>query len=159
MVAKALSFGALIVVATLARSPAEAQAVQVGVLNCDVSGSVGLIVTSQKEMICTFRNSLGEPEVYGGFIRRFGVDLGGTAGGQLVWAVFAPSSVVRGALAGSYVGGSAEATVGAGLGANVLVGGSGRSIALQPLSLGGQGGFNVAVGVADLELRAAHPLR
>ena len=38
----------------------------------------------------------------------------------------------------------ASATVGVGLGANVLVGGSGNSIALQPVSIEGTTGLNVA---------------
>jgi hypothetical protein len=107
-------------------------------------------------LTCTFTNSRGEGEVYVGSIRRFGLDLGATAGGQMVWAVFAPSGrYTRGALAGSYSGASAEASVAAGLGANVLVGGSNRSFALQPLSVQGQTGLNLAIGVVDLELHAA----
>jgi hypothetical protein len=158
MPAKVLPLGLLVLAASLAHAPAKAQTTQVGTLNCDVSAGVGLIVTSQKEMICTFRNSRGELEVYSGFIRRFGLDLGATAGGQLVWSVFAPSNVARGALTGSYVGGSAEATLGAGLGANVLVGGSNRSVSLQPVSVTGQAGVNIALGVANLELRAGRPI-
>ena len=72
----------------------------------------------------------------------------------MLWTVFAPGRAVRGALAGEYAGGSAEATVVGGLGANVLLGGSNRSIALQPVSVGGQTGFNLAVGIADLQLRS-----
>jgi Protein of unknown function (DUF992) len=62
---------------------------------------------------------------------------------------------VRADNAGNYGGASAEATVGAGLGANVLVGGSDRTIALQPLSVQGQTGLNVAAGVTELILRPA----
>jgi hypothetical protein len=135
---------------------AQAQNVQAGTLNCALSGSIGMIITSLRELTCTFTNSRGEAEVYVGSIRRFGLDLGVTAGGQMVWAVFAPSGrYSRGALAGNYSGASAEASVAAGLGANVLVGGSNRSFALQPLSVQGQAGLNVAVGVVDLELQAA----
>lgn len=142
---------------------AEAQAqgqVQAGVLNCDVEGGIGLIVTSQKEVACSFRNSRGQIDVYTGVIRKFGLDIGGTTQGKIVWSVFAPSGgVPRGALAGSYVGATGEATIGAGLGANVLLGGSNRTVALQPVSLSGQAGLNLAVGIADLELRAAVPVR
>ena len=120
------------------------RAVQIGTLNCDVSGGIGFIVTSQREMVCTFVNVRGEREIYTGVIRRFGLDIGSTIGGQIVWSVFAPSRVAPG-----------EVTFGAGLGANVLLGGSSRSIALQPLSIGGQAGVNLAIGVADLQLRAA----
>jgi hypothetical protein len=153
---KLIPVAALTLAGALAAAPARAQNVQAGTLVCDVSGGIGMIVTSQREMLCTFRNSRGEPEVYTGYIRRFGLDLGATAGGQLVWSVLAPSGrFARGALAGSYAGASGEASVGAGLGANVLFGGSNRSLALQPVSLQGQAGLNVAAGVVDLELRAA----
>ena len=157
---KPIRCAALAFTCALAGAPASAQNVQAGTLVCDVSGGVGLIITSQREMICNFTNSRGELEVYAGTIRRFGLDLGATAGGQMVWSVFAPSGpFARGALAGSYSGASSEATVVAGLGANVLLGGSNRSFALQPLSVQGQAGFNLAVGVADLQLQAARPLR
>jgi len=90
-----------------------------------------------------------------GSITKFGLDLGATAGGEMVWAVFAPTNRKFGALAGDYGGATAEATVGVGLGANVLVGGSDRTVALQPVSVQGQAGLNVAAGVTDLRLRPA----
>jgi hypothetical protein len=161
-----VSIGALALMSTLllpgqtlaqAQAPVQGRpnAAQIGSLTCNVSGGVGLIVTSQKAMVCTFRNTRGVRETYTGVIRRFGLDIGGTTGGRILWSVFAASRVPRGALAGEYAGGSAEATFGAGLGANVLVGGSNRSIALQPVSISGQTGLNLAVGIADLQLRAA----
>jgi|SRR5687768_6514729 hypothetical protein len=157
---KLVPLAALAVAGALTASPAQAQNVQAGTLVCDVSGGIGMIIASQRDMACTFTNSRGEPEVYVGRIRRFGLDVGATTGGQMVWTVLAPSGrYSRGALAGSYSGASAEATVGAGLGANVLLGGSNRSIALQPVSLQGQAGLNVAAGVADLQLQAAQPVR
>jgi hypothetical protein len=156
---KLLSVAALALAGALA-APAQAQNVQAGTLVCDVSGGVGVIIASQRDMACTFTNSRGETEVYVGRIRRFGLDVGATTGGQIVWAVFAPSGrYARGALAGTYSGASAEASVVAGLGANVLLGGSSRSIALQPVSLQGQTGLNVAAGVADLQLQSAVPVR
>ena len=97
----------------------------------------------------------GPREVYVGSITKFGLDLGATAGGEMIWAVYAPTTRKFGALAGDYGGATAEATVGAGLGANVLVGGSDRTVALQPVSVQGQAGLNVAAGVADLQLRPA----
>jgi hypothetical protein len=97
----------------------------------------------------------GAREVYTGSISKFGLDIGATAGGEMVWSVFAPSNKHFGALAGNYGGASAEATVGAGLGANVLVGGSNRTVALQPVSVQGQSGLNLAVGVSELQLRPA----
>jgi hypothetical protein len=132
------------------------QQVRVGTLNCDVSGGMGMIVGSQKEMRCLFRPSQRGPrEAYVGRISRLGVDIGPTGGGRMVWTVFAPTTAPRGALAGNYVGATAGATVGAGVGANVLVGGSNRTVTLQPLSVQGQTGLNVAAGVAELELRPA----
>jgi hypothetical protein len=100
-------------------------------------------------------SQLGPREVYVGGISKFGLDIGATAGGEMVWAVYAPTTRRFGALAGNYSGATAEATVGAGLGTNVLVGGSNRTVALQPVSVQGQAGLNVAAGVAELTLRPA----
>jgi hypothetical protein len=149
-------FVGTLVIATAAWAPAGAQErVQVGTLECDISGGLGLIIASQKRLSCLFVPSQpGAPqEVYEGVINKFGLDIGATAGGKMVWAVYAPTDRWRNALAGSYVGASADASVGVGGGANVLVGGSNRTVALQPLSLQGQVGLNLAIGVADLELR------
>jgi Protein of unknown function (DUF992) len=130
--------------------------VKAGTLTCDISGGIGLIVGSQKQMSCIFTPSQPGPrEVYFGTINKFGLDIGATAGGEMVWAVFAPTSGSYGTLAGLYTGASAEATVGLGPGANVLLGGSNRTITLQPVSIQGQAGLNLAVGVASLELHTA----
>jgi len=127
---------------------------KIGTLTCDISGGIGMIIASQKELQCIFTPSgPGPREVYVGAIRKFGLDIGATSGGHLVWSVFAPTAARRAALAGNYVGATAEATVGAGLGANALIGGSDRTIGLQPLSVQGQAGLNVAAGVAELALR------
>jgi Protein of unknown function (DUF992) len=135
---------------------AQTERVKAGTLTCDISGGIGLIITSHKDVTCMFTPSQPGPrEVYVGGINKFGLDIGATAGGEMVWAVYAPTTRRFGALAGNYGGASAEATVGAGLGANVLVGGSDRTIALQPLSVQGQAGLNVAAGVAELVLRPA----
>ncbi len=146
-------------VATVIAGSAAAQQstpAKVGALTCDISAGIGLIVASKKQVTCMFTPSAGGPkEVYVGSINKFGLDIGATTGGEMVWAVFAPTSRKVGALAGSYAGASAEATVGAGLGANVLVGGSDRTISLQPVSVQGQTGLNLAVGVANLELQPA----
>ncbi len=137
-------------------TPAAAQGkTQIGVLRCNVSGGIGLIVTSQKSMVCRFQPQRGRIERYSGSIRKFGLDIGATKRGVIGWAVFAPSrGLRRGALAGNYVGATGEAAIGAGGGANVLVGGGDRSISLQPLSVSAQVGVNLALGVADLSLRA-----
>ncbi len=141
---------------------AAAQApVQVGTLFCDVSGGIGMIIASQKSVQCTFAPAPPAPqapalpaELYSGNIKKFGIDIGATTAGQMVWAVYSPTNVIGpGALAGVYSGATAEATVAVGLGANVLIGGSNRTFALQPLSITGQTGLNIAAGVASLELR------
>lgn len=144
-----------LVAASVALPASAQQPAKVGTLTCDISGGVGMIVTSKKTTACNFVPAAGKPEVYTGSISKFGLDIGATDKGRMVWAVFAPTSRKAGALAGVYSGASAEATVGAGLGANVLVGGSDRTISLQPLSVQGQAGLNLAVGVSGLELRPA----
>ncbi len=127
---------------------------QSGTLNCDVSGGIGLIIGSQKQVNCLFTPSYpAPPEQYVGTITKVGLDLGITGPGQLVWAVNMSTTRRRGVLAGSYAGASAEATLIAGLGANVLVGGNDRSVALQPLSIQGQTGINIAAGVAEIALQ------
>lgn len=128
---------------------------KVGTLNCAVGPSIGLIVTSQREMNCTFRPANGRSETYRGTVRRFGLDIGVTGRGQMVWAVYAISDApTRGALAGSYAGVSGEVSVGAGVGANLLVGGSRNTFTLQPLSVQAQTGLNLALGVSNFELRS-----
>jgi hypothetical protein len=123
---------------------------QSGTLNCDVSAGIGFIIGSQRQVNCLFTPSYpAPPEQYVGTITKVGLDIGATAAGQLVWAVQMSTTRRRGVLAGA----SAEATVGAGLGANVLVGGNDRSVALQPLSIQGQVGLNVAAGVAEIALQ------
>lgn len=137
-------------------SPASAQSrVKVGTLACNMSGGLGMIVASRKELRCSFSPSdrRWRREAYAGSITRVGLDLGATAGGHLLWAVYAPTSAGRWALAGRYGGASAEATLGAGVGANALVGGSNRTVTLQPLSVQGQTGVSLAAGVSGLELR------
>ena len=127
--------------------------VQAGSLTCDVSAGIGLIIGSQRNVSCTFTPSQPGPiEYYTGTISKLGVDIGVTTGGVMVWAVWAPTNHPAGALAGSYAGAAAEASVIAGLGANALIGGNNRTIALQPFSIQGQVGLNIAAGVAGLNL-------
>ena len=127
---------------------------QAGTLNCDVSAGIGLIIGSRREVNCLFTPSYpAPPEQYVGAITKVGLDLGITGGGQLVWAVHMSTTRRRGVLAGSYVGAAAEASAIVGLGANVLVGGNDRSVALQPLSVQSQVGINVAAGIAEIALQ------
>lgn len=152
-----IRLAAPLAVLVAAATPALAQAnrLQIGTLNCDVSAGVGMIIGSSKGVRCLFTPARGARQVYVGRINKFGLDIGATAGGQMVWAVYAPTTARHAALAGNYAGASAEATLGAGLGANALVGGSNRTVALQPLSVQGQAGLNLAAGVAELQLRPA----
>jgi hypothetical protein len=143
---------------TMAFGSADAQPrrVQLGTLTCSMSASIGLIVGSQKNVNCIFRGQSGEPEeAYTGTMTTVGLDIGFTSGGVIVWTVFADTSRYAAMLAGTYVGATAEVSVAAGLGANVLVGGSNRTVALQPLSLQGQVGIDFAAGIGELNLHPA----
>jgi hypothetical protein len=141
-------------------APAAAQGnVQVGTLTCNVSGGWGFVFGSSKAVRCTFARAGGRPEHYAGSINKFGVDIGYTQGGVLVWGVFAPSGgLAPGALSGNYVGATGSATVGVGAGANVLIGGSNRTISLQPVSIEGNTGLNVAAGIGAISLRYQPPV-
>ena len=141
----------------LATAPAQAgpSGVRVGTLTCNVASGWGFVFGSSKDLRCTFRGN-SRHEHYSGSISKFGVDIGYTEGGVLVWGVFAPASDVReGALNGDYAGATASATIGVGLGANVLIGGLDKSIALQPLSVEGNKGLNVAAGIGAISLKVA----
>lgn len=145
--------------AGLAAAPASAQTakVQVGILACQVAPSVGFVIGSLREMTCELRTAQVQPyqvkSTYKGTVARFGVDIGIIAANTLAWAVFAPSVAVGPAdLAGTYLGVSADAAWALGGGVNVLLGGSNNSIALQPLSVEGIAGADLAAGVADLTL-------
>ncbi|MET0747217.1 MAG: DUF992 domain-containing protein [Rhizobium sp.] len=132
--------------------------VKIGYLTCDIAGGVGYVLGSSKGVDCTYTSSNGSGRVdhYTGAIRKFGVDLGFTTRSRLVWAVFAPTSGYHhGALAGLYQGATAEATVGAGVGANVLFGGTTGAIHLQIVSVTGQLGLNVAATGTSMTLNSA----
>jgi hypothetical protein len=141
--------------AVLAVTEARAQArVEVGVLTCTVRGGTGFIVGSTKDLSCRF-NRPGRDEFYHGTISKFGIDIGSTKQSAIAWAVLAPTAKLPpGSLSGNYGGVSAEATIGVGVGANALIGGSSKNIILQPLSVQAQQGLNLAAGIAALQLRA-----
>jgi hypothetical protein len=148
-------FGSL---AISAASPSlAASGIKIGALNCTVAGGVGLILGSSKGMNCIFHPISGEPEDYTGSVSKLGIDIGFTGETYIAWAVFAPGRLNPGSLEGSYSGASAEASIGLGLGANVLIGGSRKSIALQPVSVQGQTGLNVAAGIARMDLEYVGP--
>jgi hypothetical protein len=138
-------------------TPAQALGgVRVGTLNCNVASGWGFIFGSSRELRCVFSAGPRSEEHYTGTISRFGVDIGFTRGGVLVWAVLAPTrNLSPGALAGNFAGATATAAVGVGVGANVLIGGSNRSISLQPLSIEGNTGLNIAAGIGAITLHYA----
>ncbi len=149
------SFASMLAV-TVASAVAQDR-VQAGTLVCNTSVELGVIVGSREALSCSFTPSVpGPTKFYGGTITKLGLDLGATSRGVIVWLVYAPTSLHAGELAGNYVGATAEGTIGVGLGANVLVGGSNQTVALQPVSLQGQVGLNLAVGFAELQLRFIH---
>ena len=140
----------------LGSAPAQARPpFRVGGLTCNTDPRVGLVLGSLQDMRCVFIASATDQRyTYTGTIRRLGVDIGVTRGGTLFWAVFARNSQIgQGTLRGNYVGVSGNVALGLGLGAKVLIGGSRRTITLQPLSVEGQIGLNLALGVANLTLR------
>jgi Protein of unknown function (DUF992) len=143
---------------SMTTAPAQTNA-QVGTLACDVSAGVGMILTQKQTMICQFVPANGgPPETYLGRIDEFGVALGAVSQGRLVWGVIAPATgVPRRALSGTYTGVGAQASAGAGVGANILVGGTGRAFSLQPISVQGQTGFNIAGGVTTVTLLPPPP--
>jgi Protein of unknown function (DUF992) len=149
---KILSAALVASAALFATAPAQAGGVKIGVLTCQVEGGAGWIIGSSKDVECTFKGTKGRVEYYAGSIGKLGVDIGVTADTRVAWLVFAPGKMKSGSLKGSYTGASAEATVGVGVGANVLIGGFKQSINLQPVSVQAQTGLNVAAGIASLHL-------
>lgn len=139
---------------------AKAEGVEVGLLECR-GASQQFVVGSITNLQCLFRPSSGaRPQPYEAQIRRFGLDIGINQSTVLNWSVFAPTrNFGSGELSGSYVGGSANVTIGVGIGANALVGGSRNTFALQPLSGQNQIGFGVAGGVSAMDIRAFEPPR
>lgn len=149
-------FAAITGIAAIAGPAAAQSAVNVGTLTCNVASGWGFVFGSSRALNCTYAGVGGRTEHYTGNITKFGADIGYTSGGVLVWTVVAPvGAMVPGALGGTYVGGTASATVGVGVGANALIGGSNNTVALQPLSIEGNTGLNVAAGVAGIQLTPA----
>jgi hypothetical protein len=141
--------------ATTAQAQAKDRA-ELGLLDCNVEGGNGFVFGSTKELACTFNPANDElpPEFYTGSIEKFGIDLGRSDGAVIKWVVLAPTEQehVTGALAGTYGGVTAAASAGVGLGANAMLGGSNETYALQPFSISGETGINLAVAVSRMEL-------
>ena len=141
----------------IAMAPATAQdRTRVGTLTCNIAPGVGLVVGGQRQLSCFYASARGRArEAYEGTVSTLGLDIGATSGGQMAWAVFAPTTLPRAALAGTFTGATAGGTVGAGASANVLVGGPDRRVIMQPVSVQAQTGVNIAAGVSTMELRPA----
>lgn len=129
---------------------------KVGELTCKVASGFGYIFGSSRRLRCTFHATGRPDEIYEGTLNKFGIDVGYNAGGVVGWGVFSASgNLAPAALSGTYIGATANATVGVGLGANVLVGGPDRSIALQPLAIGHNGGLDIAAGIGSITINVA----
>ncbi|TPM25587.1 DUF992 domain-containing protein [Mesorhizobium sp. B2-3-4] len=148
------------VIATVLAGTARAQdqGVELGTLECAISGGTGFIFGSSKDLSCTFTpaDKTFAPEAYFGAINKYGLDIGTTRQAVMRWLVLTPLKNIYapGALAGDYIGASAEVTAAVGAGANLLVGGSSQAFTLQPLSVQTQTGINLAIGVSQFQLRS-----
>ena len=151
----ALGLAALLGVSLATQVPAQARGggVKVGDLTCSVAGGWGKVIGSSRRVNCTFSPTHRSPERYTGHITKIGLDLGYRRSGTIVWGVFSPTDYLgHGDLRGSYGGVTASATLGVGVGGNALVGGSNHSFSLQPFSIEGSTGVNVAAGIGGLDL-------
>lgn len=150
------TFAAAATLALLATAAQAQTAAQIGTLSCDVSRGIGMFVFQKEKLACVFSQAGQPPQNYTGSIDQFGVAIGATSAGHLVWGVLsATAGAPAGALAGTYAGVGANASLIVGAGANVLVGGTGRAFSLQPISVEGQMGVNIAGGVTTLTLASA----
>ena len=151
-------FLAALATAVPVAAAAQDAGLELGTLDCTIEGGTGFIFGSTKDFKCTFTpaNSDYEPESYFGTVSKYGLDIGSTQETLMRWRVLGPSLNIYapGALAGNYVGASAEVTAGIGAGANILVGGSGPTFTLQPISLQTQKGMNLAIGVSQFQLKS-----
>lgn len=147
---------AAILFSTSAARPAHAiekMTVKTGYLTCHEAGGWGFIIGSSHSIHCTYTSNKNRTEYYTGTISKFGADIGYLKSAVILWAVAAPTTELgHGALAGDYGGAQASLALGVGAGANVLVGGFKKSIALQPVSVEGQNGLNVAAGIEGMSL-------
>lgn len=152
-----VAFGLCAIEAATAQA-APASWTQAGMLTCRLNPSIGFVIFGHQSMECRFVQNPPFPvQFYEGALNTVGIDIGISAGGVLAWAVLAPTvGAPAGALAGEYIGASGSIGVGLGAGVNILIGGSGRSFALQPASVEGSVALNVTLGAAGLQLRSVN---
>jgi len=157
-VLKTIIAAAVVAIAWTGEIQAQDQGLELGVLDCAIGGGTGFIFGSSKDLSCTFTpaDKSFAPEAYFGAVNKYGLDIGTTKQSVMRWLVLTPLKNIYapGALAGDYVGASAEVTATVGAGANLLVGGSSQAFTLQPLSLQTQTGINIAIGVSQFQLRS-----
>ena len=144
---------ALMAVGLMAAIPAQANGVKLGTLTCQFDGGPGLLIGSVHQGECVYRNNQGHTKKYNAELSRLGVDIGVTGNKTVVWAVIGVDGKSNGGLKGTYTGVNAEATLVVGVGVNALVGGFKSGIVLNPVSISGQTGLNVAACVATLRLQ------
>lgn len=141
---------------SVSTGPAGAQTAKIktGILTCHSEGGVGLILGSKEDLKCTYvPTGGGQTYQYVGTITRIGLDIGFRGKSTIIWAVLGSTDSLPGeALGGTFVGVSADIAVGIGAGANILLGGNKKSVVLQPLSVKGETGLDIAVTVSTLKL-------
>jgi Protein of unknown function (DUF992) len=156
---RGMIFATIVAAACSTPLQAQDQGIELGVLDCAIGGGTGFIFGSTKDLSCTFTpaDKTFAPEAYFGAVNKYGLDIGTTSQTVMQWLVLTPLKNIYapGALAGDYVGASAEVTAAVGAGANLLVGGSSQAFTLQPLSLQTQTGVNIAIGVSQFQLRSS----
>ena len=149
-----IAFATVVLIAATASTAVAQGRVQVGMLECRGT-SASFVIGSITELTCLFRGSNGVNHNYVANIEKIGIDINLPSEVVVGWAVLAPTrDIGPGDLAGNYIGVAANATIGVGLGANAMIGGSNNTFALQPVSVQGQTGLGIAAGVAGLRLRA-----
>lgn len=146
------TIAAALVATGLMFTAAQAEGVKLGTLTCQIEGGPGLLIGSVRQGECTYRDTSGHTKSYTAEFTRLGVDVGVTGNKTLVWAVFGVDGKSNGGLKGTYTGVNAEASAVIGVGVNALIGGMKSGIVLNPVSVSGQTGLNVAAGVATLRL-------
>ncbi|MGR3503422.1 DUF992 domain-containing protein [Pseudaestuariivita sp.] len=132
----------------------KSEAVRLGKLECTVAGGFGLLLGSSKKADCRFIAEDGTERFYDGKLKKLGVDVGISDESFMSWVVYSPkdSAVSDDPITGEFVGFSADAALGIGLGANALIGSTQKNVGLQPLRIEGKKGLNLAVGMTSLEL-------
>jgi len=137
-----------------AAAQAEGPGVSAGTLTCNVAAGTSFVFGSTREMNCIYARADGQAERYIGEVLRYGIDIGYTNAATMMWTVVAGTNdVAPGALTGNYAGVTAAATPGIGGAANVLIGGNNRTVSLQPVSIEGNTGLNLAAGIGQIRLR------